>query len=565
MRTLLVLAAAVFTLVACGSSDSADGTNGDAKKDPAPAPGGEPSGNANGNIDRPEGSDDEPRDTPGDQTPDPGPLMTSTPVQPTAPPASLYADGGAAGPQDPIRAVLSFALRDAPSLDAIDDPASPQFHKFLSHSDFMAQHAPSESDVNDVKKFLQDKGFQVPHVATNRLLLEIAGTVDLFQKVFSTEVHVFHRTAAGGSQASQTLLSVVKPIVTPKEIETKTRGVLITAPGASTTPLPEETPTKQDTPPDPTSAMSPSDVAAHYGFDVLGSKGDGETIGVVMGAAFKRPDLRAFWKAMNIAREDPEIVLVGEGPSIRATEASVDIEWSTSMAPGAKAIAYQAADVHDLSLLLAFNEAIGAGRASVVTDSFAHRETNVSLAVAQQYEISARMGAAIGITVVSPTGDSFGVDIPSTCPHVVAVGGTYFDGALESVWTPTGAGPSHYFDRPAWETTTTNKRRMIPDMALAAGTPYWSLHLGDWKKLGGTSFGAPVFAAMVASINSKRVAAGKARLGHFNPSLYGTPAINASFHDVTTGTADTTPATVGWDAASGWGSPHAGNLANAIP
>lgn len=558
MRTLSVFAACVSTLVACASSDGA-------KHDDTRATDAGAATTSPGNVEKPEGSDDEPRDTPGDQTPDPGPLTTDTPVQPSAPPASLYDDGGAAGPQDPIRALLSFAVRDNDALDAIDDPKSPRFHAFLSQAEWLDKHAPAASDVADVKKFLEDKGFKVPHVAHNRLLLEISGTVDLFQKVFATEVHVFHRTAPGGSNASQTLLSVVKPVITPKEIETKTRGVLITAPGASTTPLPEETPTKQDAPPDPGSALSPKDVASHYDFDAVGSRGEGETIGVVMGAAFKRPDLRAFWRAMNITHDDPEIVLVGDGPSVRATEASVDIEWSTSMAPGAKAIAYQAADVHDLSLLIAFNEAVGAGKATVVTDSFAHRETNVSLAVAQQYEISARMGASVGITIVSPTGDSFGVDIPSTCPHVVAVGGTFLDGERESVWTPAGAGPSHYFDRPAWQTTTTNKRRMTPDLALIAGTPYWTLHLGDWKKLGGTSFGAPVFAAMVATINSKRVAAGKARLGHFNASLYSVPAMGASFRDVTTGTADATPAVAGWDAASGWGAPNAGHLAASTP
>ncbi|MFO0742227.1 MAG: S53 family serine peptidase [Labilithrix sp.] len=556
MHKLLVLAAAAMALVACGSSgDAPENKVPEKKTDPGvvETPGPDP--------ERPEGSDDEPRDTPGDQTPDPGPVTTTTPVQPASPPDSLYDDGGAAAPQDPMRAVLSFAMRDADALDAIDDPSSAQFHKFLSHAEWMDKHAPKKEDVDAVKTFLEGKGFKVPHVATNRMLLEISGTVELFQKVFATEVHVFHRTAPGGSNASKLLISVVKPIVTPKEIEDKTRGVLITAPGASTTPLPEETPTKQDSPPDPGSALSPSNVAAHYGFDALGSQGDGETIAVVMGAAFKRPDLRAYWKAMNITREEPEVVLVGEGPAIRATESSVDIEWSTSMAPKAKTIAYQAADVHDLSLILAFNEAVGAGKATVVTDSFAHRETNVSKAVAFQYEISARMGAALGVTIVSPTGDSFGVDIPSTCPHVVAVGGTFLEGDRESVWTPTGAGPSHYFDRPTWQKASTNKRRMIPDVSLAAGTPYWTLHLGEWKKLGGTSFGAPVFAAMVAAINAKRVAAGKGRLGHFNPSLYATPAIQASFRDVTTGAADTTPAVAGWDAASGWGSPHASNLA----
>ena len=493
----------------------------------------------------------------------------AAPVQPGPPPTAVYDDAGPADPATPMRALLSFAARDVEALDAIDDPASPSFHEFLTRDAWLAAHAPLETDFNDVKAWIVDQGFATPHVASNRLLIELSGTVEEFQAVFATEIHVFDRKKQGSSNALQHLLGAVKPVVLPDALQGKTRGVLMIAPAAASTPLPVETETAESQPENALSAFVPSQLAKHYGLDALGTKGEGETIAVVVGSDFKRHDVRAFWKAFDITRADPEVVVVGEGPSVRSSEASTDIEWSGALAPSARLIAYQGADVHDLSLVIAFNEAIGDGKATVVTDSFSHRERNVSKAVAEQYELSAKMAAALGMTVVASTGDSKGVDVPATCPHVTAVGGTRLaisDGT-ETVWSDTGAGLSSYFDRPAWQSVSPNARRGIPDVALAAdpSSPYWILHLGRWDSGGGTSFSSPVFAAIIASVNAQRTAAGKPRAGFLNPVLYGTPAVRASFRDVVTGNADAKPATVGWDAASGWGSPQADQLATSLP
>lgn len=509
-------------------------------------------------------------DVPDDKPDPPGARVpAASPVQPARPPVSLYDDSGPANDATPVRAVFSFAVRDTQALDAIDDPASPSFHQFITRDAWLTAHAPLEADFDDVKAWLMSQGFTIPHAASNRMLMEVSGTVGKLQSVFGTEVHVFDRKTAGNSKALDQLLGVVKPVVIPDAVKGKTRGMLVIAPGASTEGLPAESPTKEDQPRNVKNAFVPQQLSAHYGIDALAANGDGETIGIVMGAGFKRPDVRAFWKAFGITREDPEIVTVGEGPSARAIEASLDVEWAGGLAPGAHVVAYQAADVHDLSLLLAFNEAIGAGRATVITDSFAHRETNVSKAVAQQYELSAQMAAAMGVTIVAPTGDSSGADVPATCPHVTAVGGTRLslgDGK-ETVWSETGAGPSSYFGRPAWQTVSTNDRRVIPDVALAADpeSPYWILHLGSWDPGGGTSFSSPVFAAVIADVNAQRRAAGKTRVGFLNPVLYGNEAVRGSFRDVVSGSAAATPATAGWDSASGWGSPRAKELATTLP
>jgi subtilase family serine protease len=88
----------------------------------------------------------------------------------------------------------------------------------------------------------------------------------------------------------------------------------------------------------------------------------------------------------------------------------------------------------------------------------------------------------------------------------------------------------------------------------------------------GTSCATPMIAGFVSQLNAQRVAAGKAKLGFFNPVLYGKiAAAQGAFNDVTKGdnrcTEDTLSwtdcpnctgfgATAGWDATTGWGTPR---------
>ena len=106
--------------------------------------------------------------------------------------------------------------------------------------------------------------------------------------------------------------------------------------------------------------------------------------------------------------------------------------------------------------------------------------------------------------------------------------------------------------------------RVIADVALNAQTFYWVTHLGEWQRRGGTSFAAPVFAAMVAVIDGERRARGEPPLGFVNPVLYSDARVQAAFRDVTEGATGRYRASKGWDYASGWGSPDGVALADAL-
>ena len=168
-------------------------------------------------------------------------------------------------------------------------------------------------------------------------------------------------------------------------------------------------------------------------------------------------------------------------------------------------------------------------------------------------------------------------DFPSSCPYVTAVGGTtlvcpngvYDSETTETVWNDgmirgtlwaTGGGISTYFTKPVYQIstleTTETIYRSVPDIALNADpdTGIVMYQNGILQKgIGGTSMGAPMFAAYLAAINVKTFV---------NPLLYNA-ANKLCFNDITIGsnydTNDRTniksyTAGVGYDYCSGLGS-----------
>src|SRR5262249_19585225 len=79
-----------------------------------------------------------------------------------------------------------------------------------------------------------------------------------------------------------------------------------------------------------------------------------------------------------------------------------------------------------------------------------------------------------------------------------------------------------------------------------------------WVQYGGTSAGAPQWAALIAIANQGRTLTGKTSLAGAQAALYAMPSTD--FHDITYGDNQTSSALVGYDLASGLGSPIADRL-----
>ena len=207
----------------------------------------------------------------------------------------------------------------------------------------------------------------------------------------------------------------------------------------------------------------------------------------------------------------------------------------------------------------------------------------------------------------------------ASCPYVTAVGGTKnypevnaFD--PRNGYAP-GGGFSNYFPRPAYQDavvksyiTSLNGRfdglynktgRAYPDIA-AQGQAFVVGWNGTFVLLDGTSAASPAAAGVLTLVNDALIAAGKPVLGFLNPLLY--KSLNTAFTDVTSGSAigcnrrgfpaqagksgllsetcyipykicsdvlntETivlTSLDLGWDAASGWGTPNFPKILQAL-
>ena len=506
-------------------------------------------------------------------------VPTDKPDGVPSPLPGVYDDQGQAQPEDEVRALIGFPTRDRAALEAkvaaMYDPKNAAFGQYMTVADWMADHSPSQADYDLIKEWLTSVKMTPTFDASNRMVVAFKGSVADFNAAFKTTLHVCLRKNPQQGLPPFEVYCTLEGFTLPKFIAQRTTGLLTADRPAATGKLPAEGGTVVDDPPGG-GAFAPEDIAAAYEFDDLytaGSDGSGVKLGIVAAATFHAKDLQTFWKSFGITRKLPTRKQMMEPVVTRITETILDTQWSSSMAPGAEVITYEGPDARNTALLYVFNEAIALHEVSVLTDSFAHREDSEPLPLRHQYDEAALMGAAIGMTVISASGDSARPDIPCTSPYVVCVGGTTLNmlgGNVlsETAWDNSGSGDAKTFNRPQWQMgVAPNNKRATVDLALAAdpATGYWVRRFGNWESYGGTSFSAPVFAGMVAVINSYRMTNGEPPVGLLSPLFYTDPAVRASFRDVVLGGTDLYQAKAGWDYPTGWGAPRAKKLADALP
>jgi subtilase family serine protease len=341
--------------------------------------------------------------------------------------------------------------------------------------------------------------------------------------------------------------------------------------------------------------LSPAQTRHAYGFDQLANYGAGQIIAIV--DAYDDPNIEAdlgvfdnhfqlspcttnngCFQKIYVSRHAPR---TDAGWSL---EISLDVEWAHAIAPQAKILLVEAASSGFTDLLSAVDVAVK-NKASVVSMSWGGGDFSSELNYDFQF-------AASGVTFTASSGDSGdGVEYPAASPHVVAVGGTTLSlkdasGTYggEAAWSGSGGGQSSYETEPGYQFSypipdDPNGRRGVPDVAYDAD-PVSGFSVYDtvsyqgqsgWFQVGGTSAGAPQWAALFAIVNSLRVAAGKDTLNGGGAYVYAvahTGVYAANYHDVATGSNGTCGtlcnAVMGYDYVTGLGSPQANNIVPAL-
>lgn len=358
----------------------------------------------------------------------------------------------------------------------------------------------------------------------------------------------------------------------PLMIQTHTNGITATPLLSSASP----------------SGYTPQQMAAYLG---LTANGKGQTIAIV--AAYNAPNIAAdlaTFDAMYGLPAPPSFKKVsqtGSTTSLPATdpawalEISLDVEWAHAIAPGANLLLVEAKDSSLANLDTAIAYAAKQTGVSVISNSWG---TAGEISGETTFDSYCKLTKAVCVFATGDVGNPGGY--PAYNPYVISVGGTTLSlstssgvttVASETAWSGSGGGVSIYETKPGYQSALPFAKRTIPDVSYNAdpatgfavydSTPYNGA--SGWFQMGGTSAGAPQWAAIIAVANQLRVAKRKLVLSGYYSSTKPTPA-GTTIYGLTTGNADITsgptngscgvPCTpaVGYDAVTGLGSPRPG-------
>lgn len=242
------------------------------------------------------------------------------------------------------------------------------------------------------------------------------------------------------------------------------------------------------------------------------------------------------------------------------TETCLDVEWAHAIAPNARILLVEATGADDNALLSAIDYATSQPGVIAVSMSWGGDE----FAQETTYYFESHFNKP-GITFFASSGDDgTSPKWPAVSAKVVSVGGTSLnlnsDGTIisETAWRNSSGGLSVYVPKPSYQTNygLSNTKRAVPDVSYN-GNPSTgvSVYNGAWIKVGGTSAGAPQWAAIHAI-----------GLSVTNNNLYARAktAYSSYFRDITIGSNYVNQTETYYDLVTGLGSPLTTNFGTQV-
>jgi kumamolisin len=235
-------------------------------------------------------------------------------------------------------------------------------------------------------------------------------------------------------------------------------------------------------------------------------------------------------------------------------EASLDVQWSHAMAPGAEIVLVEAASSSFADLMIAEDMAskmVNAAGGGEVSNSWGGSEFSGEVSYDSHF-------VKQNVVFFASSGDGPGTIWPGSSPNVVSAGGTTVrrspaTGAFlsEYPWDSAGGGLSRYEPRPSFQSTIASvvgNFRGVPDLSFDSNpiTGVWVFdsNAWGWNIVGGTSVASPALAGIVNSAGSFH-ASSNAELA----AIYSNRTVTADFRDITTGYCGPYG---GYSGAAGW-------------
>jgi len=412
------------------------------------------------------------------------------------------------------------------TLQALHDPSSATYHKWLTPAEFQTRFGAAPSLVAAIQSQLTAYGLTSSLLTAERI--HVTGPAAAVEQAFSTVLK--HGVYANG----KTTIVASQPIV-KTGVLAQTNAVITGLTGMvrmNTHSHAAQTPQNRYS---TTGGYWFDDLKQAYSFPSYKAyTGKGVTIGILMSGDFNPPDMAAYFGHEKLAVPDYKTKNIDGGAPFdpnNSFETHLDLQQSGGMAPDAKIILYNIPDLSDDSIIDALAQIISDNKADVVSMSFGEAEifytavdndgVDYTYLVQAEDDLMAE-GNALGITFIASSGDSgalaavpvvcfnggpncgafeAGVSFPASSPHVIGVGGTnlittysttnlnstyvreeaFADPLAEDIFYGTsatggyfgsGGGDSILFRKPLFQalTDTGNARfRTVPDLSLHMG------------------------------------------------------------------------------------------------
>jgi len=396
-------------------------------------------------------------------------------------------DQGVAPESAPTGRVLLVLRRSAARqaslneyLAALQDRSSPNYHHWLTPTQFGAAYGVGPSDLQTVQSWLQGHGFKIEETPQGRNVIAFSGTIGQLESAFNTSIHSFqingehHFANVNDPKIPAALAPVIQGIAHLNDFHPKPlsmRGstgiydssTMTIKPDftlfSGTTPLlytdPADAATIYDT---PNAALNPAYTGTTY-------DGAGVNIGIVGDSNVSLTDITnyrvAFLGETLSTANIPTVVIDGNDPGQNGDqpEGLLDNEIAGGLAPKAKIYFYISSNTDLQSGLFdAIFRAIGDNTVSILNISFGECEADMGTSGNAAILEANEQAAAQGISVVVSSGDSgsatcdssgsaaaqYGLAVNglASTPYNIAVGGTDFDTLLHAFATYVDAADS---------------------------------------------------------------------------------------------------------------------------
>ena len=498
-------------------------------------------------------------------------------------------------PNQRLNLAIMLPLRNQPELTSLlnnlYDPASSEYHQFLTVAEFTERFGPTDQDYQAVVAFAKGNGLTVTDTPPNRLLVDVSGSVAQIQAAFHIVMKVYqhpteNRTFYSPDREPALDLSVSVSHIAGLNNYSIPRPMLKRASTAQQMVHPNAGS-------GPGGAYLGSDMrAAYYGGTAL--TGSGQAVGLLEYDGYNMSDVTGTFAGHTYTVPINNVLIDGASAGSDGNDAEqvLDIVQAIAMAPGLSQVRVYIAPITDsVGDVNIFNKMATENIAKQLSCSWGWTPADPTADepifqqfAAQGQNLFVASGDAGAYTGSNATDYSY----PAEDPYVVAVGATDLttNGAggpwqSETAWADSSGGPADDgYALPSWQSGVANTpngasstKRNVPDVAAEGNFDNYVCSQGSCQGgWGGTSFAAPRWAGFLALVNQQSVANGQSTLGFINPAIYaigkGTN-YNSDFHDITSGNnnngkGQSYNAVIGYDLVTGWGSPNGQSLINAL-